>query len=94
MQDEGTLDERLHELVERTRSVERRMTSLERSMFGFHDDERNAWVPGILQSLSEMKKLMLWFVRLCWIIAPALLALVAHQYGVVDLLGKFLESFH
>lgn len=70
------------------------MTSLERSMFGFHDDERNSWVPGILQSLSEMKGLLLWFVRLSWVAAPALLALVAHQYGVVDLLGKFLESFH
>ena len=74
--------------------IERRVTAIERQTFGFQDEQRNIWIPGMLQVMSEMNAQLKWFVRISWIIAPAVVAIVVHQYGIGDIVGKALQGMH
>lgn len=90
-------DEFEQELARRMAALEERMISVERTNDGFRDEERNVWVPGSLQMLTEIgsqvnaldKRINL-FTKSIWAGTGIVAMLVAHQYGLAELLGKVL----
>ncbi len=94
MSDEEATSYRVEVLEKKVTVLEERIAANDRMTFGYHDDARNQWVPGIWQKADQTYKILVIILRFCYVGVPALVAIVLHQYGIVELIGKMLEAFH
>lgn len=90
-------DEFEQELARRMRALEERMINVERTNDGFRDEERNVWVPGSLQMLTDLNSRASdlghrvdGLTRALYVSGVLMTLVVAHQYGIADLLLRIL----
>ena len=81
------------------RALEERMINVERTNDGFRDEERNVWVPGSLQMLTDLGSRVATLssrvdvlTRALWVSGVLMSLVVAHQYGLADLLLRLIGS--
>ena len=83
-------DEFEQELARRMAALEERMISVERTNDGFRDEERNVWVPGSLQMLTSLNGRVDLLTKAIWMTGGLLFMVVAHQYGIAELLIRII----
>ena len=92
-------DEFEQELARRMRALEDRMASVERMNDGWRDEEKNVWVPGSLQMLTDLGARVATLssrvdvlTRALWFSGALMSLVVAHQYGLAELLLRLIGS--
>jgi hypothetical protein len=85
--------------AERRANVEARVEKLEKTVFGHHNESRNAYVDGLLQmtqntgeDVAAMRaaqdRFYTYAGRYAFAVLAGLVAILTHQYGILDAVAK------